>query len=121
MFNRWYPLRIGPEGERIGLNVAEHGASTEILDLMTEMDTQRSTSDFSQPVSVEPHTEIGQIAQQYNRVLADINAEQQRREAATEALKQRTASLWLLRRAAVAANKATTIEQAMQTCLENIR
>ncbi|MFB3046116.1 MAG: ammonium transporter [Acidiferrobacterales bacterium] len=120
LFNRWYPLRIDPEGERIGLNVAEHGASTEILDLLTEMDTQRSTSDFSQPVSVEPHTEIGQIAQQYNRVLVDINAEQQRREAATEALKQRTASLWLLRRAAVAANKATTIEQAMQTCLENI-
>ncbi|MEE8606413.1 MAG: SpoIIE family protein phosphatase, partial [Nitrospiraceae bacterium] len=120
LFNRWYPLRIDPEGERIGLNVAEHGASTEILDLLTEMDTQRSTSDFSQPVSVEPHTEIGQIAHQYNRVLADINAEQQRREAATAALAQRTASLWLLRRTAVAANKATTIEQAMQICLENI-
>ncbi len=120
LFNRWYPLRIGPEGERIGLNVAEHGASTEILDLMTEMDTQRRTSDFSQPVSVEPHTEIGQIAVQYNRVLADINAEQQRREAANAALAQRTASLWLLRRTAVAANKATTIEQAIQTCLENI-
>ncbi|MCZ6733710.1 MAG: ammonium transporter, partial [Gammaproteobacteria bacterium] len=39
LFNRWYPLRIDPEGERIGLNVAEHGASTEILDLLTEMDT----------------------------------------------------------------------------------
>ncbi len=120
LFNRRYPLRIDPEGERIGLNVAEHGASTEILDLLTEMDTQRSTSDFSQPVSVEPHTEIGQIAQQYNQVLADINTEQQRREAVTEALKQKTASLWLLRRTAVAANRARTIEQAMQTCLENI-
>ncbi|MEE8308660.1 MAG: ammonium transporter, partial [Gammaproteobacteria bacterium] len=74
LINRWVPLRIDPRGEHTGLNVAEHGASTEILDLLTEMDTQRRANDYSQPVNVEPHTEIGQIARQYNRVLADINA-----------------------------------------------
>ncbi len=120
LINRVHPLRIDPEGERIGLNVAEHGASTDILDLLTEMDDQRRAGDFSQPVSVEPHTEVGQIAQQYNYVLADINAEQKKREAVTEALRQQTASLQLLRQAASAANRAKSIEDAIRTCLESI-
>ncbi len=120
LIDRWFPLRIDPEGERIGLNVAEHGASTEILDLLTEMDDQRRAGDFSQPVSVEPHTEIGQIAQQYNRVLVDINAEQRQREAVTEALRQQTASLRLLREAASAANRAKSVEDAIRTCLASI-
>ncbi|MCZ6815640.1 MAG: PAS-domain containing protein, partial [Planctomycetota bacterium] len=120
LVNRVHPLRIDPEGERIGLNVAEHGASTEILDLLTEMDGQRRAGDFSQPVSVEPHTEIGQIAQQYNHVLADINAEQKQREAVTEALRRQTASLRLLREAASAANRAKSMEDAIRNCLESI-
>jgi sigma-B regulation protein RsbU (phosphoserine phosphatase) len=120
LYNRRYPLRIDPEGERIGLNVAEHDASTEILDLLNDMDKQRRANEFSQPVNVEPHTEIGQIAQQYNRVIADINTEQRRREAVTEALRERTESLKLLRRVAAAANKARTVDEAMQTSLEDI-
>jgi len=120
LYNRWYPLRIDPEGERIGLNVAEHGASTEILDLVNEMDAQRRDNDFSQAVNVEPHTEIGQIAQQYNRVLTDINAATRRREEALKALEQKTAFLQLLRHAATASNQAKTVEQAMQNCLEDI-
>jgi Amt family ammonium transporter len=120
LINRWVPLRIDPRGERTGLNVAEHGASTEILDLLTDMDAQRRANDYSQPVNVEPHTEIGQIAQQYNRVLADINTEQTRREAVTEDLKQQTNSLQLLQGTADAANRAKTIDQAIQTCLESI-
>jgi PAS domain S-box-containing protein len=120
LINRWFPLRIDPEGERIGLNVAEHGASTEILDLLTEMDDQRRASDFSRPVAVEPHTEVGQIAQQYNRVLADINAVQKEREAVTETLRQQTVSLRLLRESASAANRAKSIEEAIRTCLESI-
>ena len=113
LINRWHPLRIDPEGERIGLNVAEHGASTEILDLLNEMDEQRQTNDFSRHVSVEPHTEIGQIARQYNRVLDDINAETRRREAAMQALE-------LLRRISAAANKATEVEEAMQICVDEV-
>ena len=120
LYNRRYPLRIDPEGERIGLNVAEHGASTEILDLLTDMDRQRSANDFSQPVNVEPNTEVGQIAQQYNHVLADITTEQRRREAVTESLRERTESLKLLRRIAASANRARTVDEAMQICLEDI-
>ena len=120
LINRWFPLRIDPEGERVGLNVADHGASTEILDLLTDMDKQRQSGDFSQHVGVEPHTEVGQIARQYNRILDEINAESAKREAATEALRQKTESLQLLQKAAVAANQAKTVEDAIRTCLDDI-
>jgi nitrate/nitrite-specific signal transduction histidine kinase len=120
LINRWVPLRIDPDGERSGLNVAEHGASTEILDLLNDMDRQRQNGDFSQQVGVEPHTEIGQIGRQYNRVLDEINAESAKREAVTQALRQQTASLQLLQGAASAANKAKSIENAIQSCLESI-
>jgi len=106
LINRRFPLRIDPEGELIGLNVAEHGASTEILDLLTDMDAQRASNDFSEPVRVEPHTEVGQIAGQYNRVIDDIN--------------ERTAALQLLQRTAIAANEAETIEQALQIALAEV-
>jgi len=106
LVNRRFPLRIDPKGERIGLNVAEHGASTEILDLLTEMDTQRKTNDFTHPVNVEPHTEVGQIAQQYNLVLEDING--------------RTTALRLMQKTATAANEARSIEEAMQTAIVEI-
>jgi Amt family ammonium transporter len=80
LINRVYPLRVSAEEERLGLNVAEHGASTEILDLLGEMEQQRRRGDFSQPVTCEPHTEVGQIARQYNHVLARVNDEIHRRE-----------------------------------------
>lgn len=113
LINRWLPLRIDPEGERIGLNVAEHGASTEILDLLTEMDDQRKSGDFSRHVTAEPHTEIGQIARQYNRVLDGINEESDRREVAAR-------SLELLQKVATAANQAASVEEAMQISVEMV-
>jgi Amt family ammonium transporter len=82
VMNRLHPMRVTPHDERIGLNVAEHGATTELVDLLTVMDTQRASGRFDQQVHVEPHTEVGQIAEQYNRVLLRINEEIARRESA---------------------------------------
>jgi ammonium transporter, Amt family len=62
-------LRVDPPDEHRGLNIAEHDATTEMHELLFEMERHRVTGDFSQHVPVEPHTEVGQIAQQYNRVL----------------------------------------------------
>jgi ammonium transporter, Amt family len=81
LLDRVYRLRADPESERLGLNVAEHGASTEILDLLTQMDTQRRHGDFSRRVFAEPHTEVGQIARQYNHVLQRVGEEIHKREA----------------------------------------
>ena len=84
LINRTLPLRVSREHELIGLNVSEHGASTELLDLLGEMHIHRLDGDFSRPVPVEPHTEVGQIAAEYNQVLDRVNAEIQRREEAEQ-------------------------------------
>jgi Amt family ammonium transporter len=76
LINRFVPLRVTAEEERVGLNVSEHGSSYELLDLMTEMETQRQSGNFSQPTTIASETEVGQIAAQYNRVLDEVNREQ---------------------------------------------
>ena len=68
-------LRVDRGHEIEGLNVTEHDASTELLDLLYAMEKQKEMGDFSQKVYVEPHTEVGQIACEYNRVLDKVNAE----------------------------------------------
>lgn len=88
VINRFYPLRVNECAERKGLNVSEHGEATEILDLLTEMQTQRDHGDFSNPVSDESSSEVGQIAKQYNRVLGRVNDEIQQREKVLGALFQ---------------------------------
>ncbi len=106
LLNRSFPIRIDPEGELAGLNIAEHGASTEISDLLVDMDEHRRSGDFARPVRVEPHTEVGQIAVEYNRVLA--------------AFSRRTDSLQLLRRTAAAANESSSVDDAVAVALEEV-
>ncbi len=67
--NRFLPIRVSQADEQIGLNVSEHGATTEILDFFRVMDAQAQSSDLSLRVPVEPFTEIGQIARRYNTVM----------------------------------------------------
>ncbi len=75
VINSFVALRVSKEHEIQGLNVTEHDASTEILDLLYSMEKQKSSGDFSKKVHIEPHTEIGQIASEYNRVLDKVNQE----------------------------------------------
>jgi Amt family ammonium transporter len=55
--------------EEQGLNYSEHGATTELIDLLQVMDSQGRTGDLSARAPVEPFTEVGQIARRYNQVL----------------------------------------------------
>ncbi|MAL50445.1 MULTISPECIES: ammonium transporter [unclassified Methylophaga] len=73
LLNRFIPLRVSIEAEQQGLNVSEHGAKTELTDLLSAMQTQERSGDLKQRVPVEPFTEVGQIASQYNRVIANLN------------------------------------------------
>jgi ammonium transporter len=107
LINRRFPFRIAREGELAGLNIAEHGATTEIADLLSDMDEHRVSGDFARPVRVEPHTEVGQIAAEYNRVLG--------------AFGRRTGSLQLLRRTAAAANESSSVEDALAIALDEVR
>ena len=88
LVNKAMPLRVSEEDERIGLNIAEHNASTELVDLIGEMQTHRDNGDFYAPVLVEPHTEIGQIAGEYNRVLDRVRLEIDTREEAYRQLEE---------------------------------
>ncbi|GAB4284594.1 MAG: hypothetical protein Fur0025_15440 [Oscillatoriaceae cyanobacterium] len=79
--NRFFPLRVSTADEVIGLNVSEHGAKTEILDLFRVMDFQAKTQDLSWRVPVEPFTEVGQIAERYNFVMDALEEAVTRTEA----------------------------------------
>jgi ammonium transporter len=107
LINRRFPFRIDPEGEVAGLNIAEHGASTDISELVSEMDEHRRSGDFARLVRVEPHSDVGRIAAEYNRVLA--------------AFGRRRDSLQLLRRAAAAANESSSVEEALTLGLDEVR
>ncbi|MBO6946860.1 MAG: ammonium transporter [Rhodospirillales bacterium] len=72
LIDRVYPLRVKLNAERVGLNISEHDQSTEQLDLLRAMEFQRVTSDYSKPIPVEPNSETGDIAAQYNRVLQNL-------------------------------------------------
>lgn len=84
ILNRFVKLRVTPTEEQAGLNISEHGASTALLELITEMHAQENASSINRRVHVEAHTEVGQIAAEYNRVLDRIDLEFQRHEALTQ-------------------------------------
>lgn len=65
-------LRVSAEAERVGLNVSEHGARTELIKLMEAMEAHGGTGELRARVPVEPFTEVGQIAAAYNRVLGAL-------------------------------------------------
>lgn len=88
LINLALPLRVSRENELDGLNVAEHGASTAVRDLLAEMEKQAISQDLSQPVTVEPGTDAGQIAMMYNAVSAAVDEEKQEREKAFRRLAQ---------------------------------
>ncbi len=74
---RWWRrrglLRVDAQAELIGLNVAEHGARSELNDLLDAMEHQRSSGDLRQRVPEEPYTEVGQIGRAYNRVISALD------------------------------------------------
>lgn len=77
-WNRRSSLRVPPEAERVGLNLSEHGARSEIIDLLDAMEQQRSSGDLSRRVPEEPYSELGQIGRAYNRVIAALDQATQR-------------------------------------------
>jgi PAS domain S-box-containing protein len=72
LINPVLPFRAPPPDEELGLNVSEHGATTDLLNLFMVMDRQQKTGDLSLRVPVEPFTEVGQIAARYNSVMETL-------------------------------------------------
>lgn len=69
VIDRFSPLRVQPQEEEMGLNVSEHGARTELVELLEAMNAQARTGTLGVRVPSEPFTEVGQIAACYNQVM----------------------------------------------------
>ncbi len=80
--NMLSPMRVSPEDEHVGLNVSEHGAKTDLLDLFEVMQHQAATKDLTLRVPEKPFTEVGSIARMYNQVMEAL----ERAMANTEAI-----------------------------------
>ncbi|WP_415718049.1 ammonium transporter [Maridesulfovibrio sp.] len=81
VINRILPLRVTPEEEEVGMNISEHGARTDMLDLFAAMEEQARTQDLSLRVPVEPFTEVGRIASCYNQVMSALEESVSKTEA----------------------------------------
>ncbi|NEO83782.1 MAG: ammonium transporter [Spirulina sp. SIO3F2] len=90
--DRLTPLRVSSQEEDLGLNVAEHGAKTELYDLFQVMETQAQTQDLSLRVPVEPFTEVGRISHCYNRVIEALAAKNQQIQDYLQQVQQVTAA-----------------------------
>ena len=69
LLSRLFSLRVSAEQEHLGLNVSEHGARTDLIDLMQALQSQQHSQDLSMRLPVQPFTEVGEIAAQHNRLM----------------------------------------------------
>ncbi|MDP0501325.1 MAG: ammonium transporter [Verrucomicrobiota bacterium JB022] len=74
LLNRVMPLRVDPEDEALGLNLAEHGSSSSLLDLAASMEDISRSGNYERRVSVEIGTEVGDLARSFNRLLAAVDS-----------------------------------------------
>ncbi len=88
LINRHIPLRVTAEDELNGLNLSEHGERNELYHLLTAMEGQVRSGDVRSRVPVEPFTEVGLIADRYNRVLDSLEHEMDRATAAAESAEE---------------------------------
>jgi ammonium transporter, Amt family len=82
LLNSWLPLRVSVADEERGLNVSEHNANTELIDLLSSMQQQEKEGNFTTSVPEEPFTEVGQIARRYNEVISRVKLEIGQRDTA---------------------------------------
>lgn len=67
-----FSISISDEDEAIGLDKAELSESHSLQDLYHTMDMQMTTGDLSVRANIDPYTEVGNIAEHYNRVMASL-------------------------------------------------
>ncbi len=78
------PLRVTEADEQIGLNVAEHGATSGVLELANAMQQATENSDYSDSVKVSAEfgTEVGDLGNCFNKMVDAVQSDRQRLEQA---------------------------------------
>ncbi len=86
LINHFYPMRVSREHEEIGLNIAEHGASSSILELSSSVRTIIENKNFKNAgrIEVEQGTEIGELTTYFNSMVNELKTKE---EAVDEVLK----------------------------------
>jgi Amt family ammonium transporter len=67
--NKFYPIRVSPLHEELGLNIAEHGAVSVEHDLIKVLDGQSATGDLNVRGPQDPFTAGGVIGLYYNKMM----------------------------------------------------
>ncbi|MEQ8856424.1 ammonium transporter [Gimesia sp.] len=90
--SKFMRLRVTAEEEEIGLNMAEHGATTEMYDLLNSME-QHIQGDLAPIEDLDEHSDVGLIARQYNRVTQVRDQALKELEVRTDKLEQTRSEL----------------------------
>ncbi len=72
LINQIYPLRVSAVVEDIGLNIAEHNASTDHWELVKMMRNQADSENLGLRAPQDPFTDAGQIGFHYNHLLYNL-------------------------------------------------
>ncbi len=81
ILNYFYPLRVSPLHEELGLNIAEHNATSVEHDLISVLEKQSESGDLTIRGPQDPFTAGGVIGLYYNRLMSKLEtseAEKQR-------------------------------------------
>ena len=74
IINNFYPLRVDPIHEELGLNIAEHGAVSVEHDLISVLDKQSTSGDLKIRGPQDPFTAGGVIGLYYNKMMNKLEA-----------------------------------------------
>ncbi len=72
VFNKFYPLRVSPVQEELGLNIAEHNAVSIEHDLISILDKQSESGDLKVRGPQDPFTAGGVIGLYYNKLMSKL-------------------------------------------------
>ena len=72
ILNYFYPLRVSPLQEELGLNIAEHGAVSVEHDLIKILEKQSDTGDLKIRGPQDPFTAGGVIGLYYNKLMSKL-------------------------------------------------
>ena len=72
ILNYFYPLRVSPIHEELGLNIAEHGAVSVEHDLISILEKQSQSGDLKVRGPQDPFTAGGVIGLYYNKLMSKL-------------------------------------------------
>ncbi|MDC2979857.1 ammonium transporter [Candidatus Pelagibacter sp.] len=72
LYNKFFPLRVSPVQEELGLNIAEHNAVSIEHDLITILDKQSESGDLKIRGPQDPFTAGGVIGLYYNKLMSKL-------------------------------------------------